>query len=192
MGQFRGWYGGLGRIKKFLLLLVAVTFVALILLEVILPGAEEERASYNVSEINTEQVNSSHPEPIGGTARSGDFAFTVTGVEQAQTIGQGVMATEAQGKYVIVNLRVKNIGTQVATFNATSQLTYGALGNEYSTSADAIMSGNQADQFLFVQQISPGSAVAGRLVYEVPEQVQLTKVALEGKLFALLQRCHCL
>lgn len=121
---------------------------------------------------------------IGGTVTDGNLAFTVTRVETAQTLGEGFMATEAQGKFVLVTLTVQNIGREAATFNAgPSQVAYDADGREYSTSADAIMSGNPSDMSSFLQQINPGATVEGRLVYDVPEDVKLVKVHLQGGTF---------
>ena len=122
---------------------------------------------------------------IGDQVEDGNFAFTVTGVEQAQTLGQGVMATEAQGKYVIVNLQVENVGNEASTFNAgSSQVAFDSQGREYQTSEDAIMSGDSSDESSFLQQINPGSSVTGRLVYDVPQQTQLTSVELHGGTFS--------
>lgn len=122
---------------------------------------------------------------IGDQVEDGNFAFTVTGIEQTQTLGQGVMATEAQGKYVIVNLQVENVGNEASTFNAgSSQVAFDSQGREYQTSEDAMMSGDSADESSFLQQINPGSSVNGRLVYDVPEQTQLTSVELYGGTFS--------
>lgn len=122
---------------------------------------------------------------IGERVEDGQFAFTVTGVEQAQQLGQGALATQAQGKYVIVNVSAENVSNEAATFNAgASQVAYDAQGAEYQTSEDAMMSGDASDQASFLQQINPGSSVEGRLVYDVPEDVQLTSVELHGGTFS--------
>lgn len=122
---------------------------------------------------------------IGEQVQDGSFAFTVTGVEQAQTLGQEMMSSEAQGKYVIVNLSVQNVGDEAGTFNAgSSQVAFDSQGREYQTSEDAIMSGEGSDDSSFLQQINPGSSVDGRLVYDVPEQTQLTEVELHGGTFS--------
>lgn len=122
---------------------------------------------------------------IGDRIEDGQFAFTVNGVEQAQQLGQGAFATQAQGKYVIVNMSAENVSDEAATFNAgTSQVAFDSQGREYQTSEDAMMSGDAADEASFLQQINPGSSVDGRLVYDVPEETQLTSVELHGGTFS--------
>ena len=118
---------------------------------------------------------------IGTPVKDGNLTFTVTGAQTTRSLGEGMMATEANGKYVVVNLKVKNTGDQAATFNAgSSQVAYDKQGNEYSTSQDPMMSGNAQDMNSFLQQINPGQTVEGRLVYEVPKKVTLTRVHLQG------------
>ncbi|CAN5761550.1 hypothetical protein BH23ACT11_BH23ACT11_27550 [soil metagenome] len=144
-----------------------------------------DSASDNSSQSESGQQTETPQAGIGDKIEDGQFTFTVSGVEEAQTLGQGAMATEAQGKYVLVNLTVKNTSNEVATFNAgSSQVAYDSQGREYQTSEDAIMSGDSSDQSSFLQQINPGSSIEGRLVYDVPDQVQLTKVELHGGSFS--------
>lgn len=123
---------------------------------------------------------------IGDSVSDGNLTFTVTGVDEAQTIGDPAMlGTEAQGKYVIVDLKVKNTGDKAATFNAgPSQVGFDANGTEYSTSSDAMMSGSGEDMNSFLQQINPGNSVEGRLVYDVPEDTELVKLHLQGGTFS--------
>ncbi len=149
-------------------------------------GASGPASTPVTSGDSSSQGNASPSEAgIGDTVTDGNFAFTVTDVSEAQSIGEGFLATEAQGKYVLVELEVRNIGNEAATFNAgPSQTAYDAQGREYATSEDAIMSGNASDQRSFLQQINPGSSVQGRLVYDVPEATKLVRVHLQGGTFS--------
>jgi hypothetical protein len=118
---------------------------------------------------------------IGQAVTSGDLQFVVTGKDTAHTLGSDGLESHAKGKYVILDLKVKNVGKDSATFNAgPSQVAYDSSGNKYETSDDAMMSGNSADQNSFLQQLNPGQSETGRLVYDVPSSVNLVKVDLHG------------
>lgn len=113
---------------------------------------------------------------IGDKVTDGNLTFTVTGVDTAQTVGEDFLATDAQGKFVIVNLAVENTGNESATFNTgLSQVAFDASGNKYETSVDA-MTATEKDMSSFLQPINPGNSVEGRLVYDVPENVEIVKV----------------
>lgn len=122
---------------------------------------------------------------IGQAVSSGDMQFTVTGKHTSDTLGSGALATTAQGKYVIIDLTVKNTGDSPGTFNAgPAQVAYDTQGRQYETSDDAMMSGDSADENSFLQQLNPGQSEQGRLVYDVPQSVNLVKVDLQGGAFS--------
>lgn len=80
-------------------------------------------------------------------------------------------------------LHVTNIGNAAQTFDASNQVAYDAAGRKFSAnSGDAIYLGDSAKSFL--EQLNPGSAVDGQLVYDVPAGTTLTKIELHDSAFS--------
>ncbi|MGH3435350.1 MAG: DUF4352 domain-containing protein [Sciscionella sp.] len=132
---------------------------------------------------NTSTQSSSGTIPAGKAGTDGALKFTITNVSTAHSLGNDPLKTTAQGKYVIVNVTVINVGSKSSTFNAgPSQVAADTGGKQYQTSADAITSASSADSSSFLQAINPGNSVHGRLVYDVPPNVTLKTVTLHGGL----------
>jgi hypothetical protein len=121
---------------------------------------------------------------IGTAVRDGKFEFTVNGVDCSQTeLGTAPMSTTAQGVFCIVSLHVSNIGNEAQYFDASSQKGLDAQGREFSAnSGAAIYLGDAGNSFL--EQLNPGSAVDGQLVYDVPAGTQLTEIELHDSPFS--------
>jgi hypothetical protein len=121
---------------------------------------------------------------IGTAVRDGKFEFTVSGVDCSQTeIGTAPLSTTAQGVFCIVSLHVSNIGDKAQLFDASSQKGLDAQGREFSAnSGAAIYLGDAGNSFL--EQLNPGSAVDGQLVYDVPAGTQLTEIELHDSPFS--------
>lgn len=96
---------------------------------------------------------------IGDTVSAGKLAFTVT---EAAT----------QGKFLVVDVTVKNTGDQVRAFDAADQVLWSGH-TKYKATADAKS---------LVQQIKPGSEVTSTLSYDVPKdfKVGTAVIALRG------------
>ncbi|GAA4917069.1 DUF4352 domain-containing protein [Streptomonospora salina] len=118
---------------------------------------------------------------IGETVESGAFAFTVTEVEDGVTElsdDTGVMTETPQGQYVIVHVTVENVGDESGTFDASGQKLFDGDGNEYSADSQApIMTG---DQNAFLNEINPGNTVEGRIAFDIPTDVQPTRIELSS------------
>jgi hypothetical protein len=96
---------------------------------------------------------------IGETVSAGKLSFTVT---EAAT----------QGKFLVVDVTVKNTGDQVRAFDAADQVLWSGH-TKYKATADAKSLG---------QQIKPGSEVTSTLSYDVPKdfKVATAVIALRG------------
>ncbi|MGY1709089.1 DUF4352 domain-containing protein [Geodermatophilus sp. SYSU D00758] len=120
---------------------------------------------------------------IGTPVRDGKFEFTVTGVDCSQTeLGTAPITTTAQGVFCIVSLNVSNIGNEAQYFDASSQVALDAQGREFSADSGAGIYIGDANSFL--EQLNPGSAVDGQLVYDVPAGTQLTDIELHDSPFS--------
>jgi hypothetical protein len=122
---------------------------------------------------------------IGTPVRDGKFEFTVNGVDCSKaTIGDSPYLTkDAQGVFCIVSMHVANIGDKAQTFDASSQEASNAAGQKYSADSSAAMYlGDAGNSFL--EQINPGNAVDGQIVYDVPAGTQLTQLELHDSMFS--------
>lgn len=93
----------------------------------------------------------------------------MTGARTASSIGDGFTDATANGTFVIVDLALTNEGERPATVLVDRLRVIGGNGSSYSVSDDALLRlDNQ--EFLFDEQIQPGLAERGTLVYDLPPQ----------------------
>ncbi|PWV84519.1 protein of unknown function [Prauserella marina] len=109
---------------------------------------------------------------IGQPARDGKFEFVVKDLSRAKTVGDYLTAT-AQGEYVIVELTVKNIGSEPQLLSDTEQFLYDARGNKYSadSAAGIYLTGDGSDSVWF-KEINPGNTVEGKIAFDLPADVE--------------------
>ncbi|MBO0811000.1 MAG: DUF4352 domain-containing protein [Microlunatus sp.] len=119
---------------------------------------------------------------IGDTVTDGDLSFTVTNVETGvATVGDEYWSETASGQYVIVDITVKNVGSEAATFDATGQYLYNAAGDRFSSDSDAMVA--VPDSSLF-DEINPGNSVEGKIIFDMPEGATPTSIQLHGSMFS--------
>jgi hypothetical protein len=108
----------------------------------------------------------------------------VTAVEPAvETVGESILAEEAQGQFVIVRLTVTNVGDEARTLDSSSQYLYDAEGRKYETSS-AIFTLPDFDK-AFLENINPGNTVTDApLLYDVPDGFVPASIELHDSLFS--------
>jgi hypothetical protein len=102
---------------------------------------------------------------IGKEVRDGDFAFVVTKVNRSKVAGDPrskVMQQTAKGEYLIVHLRVTNIGDRAQSFLASIQK---LDSNGHVFRADEMVSvwSNSASV-----EIKPGRSINALVAFDVP------------------------
>ncbi|MFI6910098.1 DUF4352 domain-containing protein [Nonomuraea sp. NPDC050394] len=113
---------------------------------------------------------------IGTAVRDGDLSFTVTTVERKDRVGDTYIGKDAQGEFLIVHLRVLNLGKRSGSFAASSQkLVVG--GREYRPSTSAAIYLKDSGAKLLFERIGAGHFVEGVLVFDVPKSA--TDLTLE-------------
>jgi len=119
---------------------------------------------------------------IGTPVRSGDLQFTVTKVVRDQaSVGEDFMAQKAQGRYTLVYVTVRNVGSDSETFFDDDQKIKDADNKTYSPDSTAELTMKNNDVWL--SDINPGNAVDGVLVYDMPVGVKATAIEFSGGLF---------
>jgi Domain of unknown function (DUF4352) len=125
---------------------------------------------------------------IGDKVRDGKFEFVITKVTHAKSVGDTSLGLgdTAQGRYVILHIRVTNIGTEAQTLDDSSQYVYDAAGRKFSasTSADIDLSGANGQNNTWFEDINPGNSVHGRIAFDLPAGDNAVKAELHDSAFS--------
>jgi hypothetical protein len=120
---------------------------------------------------------------LNQSVRDGKFEFRVTKVDCSKTsLGPQGLAEKAQGKFCIVSMNVRNIGTEAQALSATDQYGYDSSGSRYNTS-DQIMALIDQDSPLY-EDVNPGNQRQAQLIFDVPKNADLTHVELHDSAFS--------
>jgi hypothetical protein len=120
---------------------------------------------------------------VGTAVRDGQFEFTVTKVEKGvASVGADFLAEKAQGQFVLVHVTVKNIGAKPQTLIDSVQKVRDGEGREFTTDSTAaiVIKGND----VFFNEINPGNAVKGTLVYDMPKGAKPASIELHDSMFS--------
>jgi hypothetical protein len=125
---------------------------------------------------------------IGSKVRDGKFEFVITKVTHAKSVGDTSLGLgdTAQGRYVILHIRVTNIGNEAQTLDDSSQYVYDASGRKFSasTSADIDLSGPNGQGSTWLNDINPGNTVHGRIAFDLPASDKAVKAELHDSMFS--------
>jgi hypothetical protein len=92
------------------------------------------------------------------------------------TVGPADLPQRATGQFCLVDVTVRNAGTEAALLDPGAQQAVDAQGRRYPMSDRASVFVNDGDPTL-LEQIAPGASVPGVLPFELPPNV--TPVAVE-------------
>ena len=120
---------------------------------------------------------------IGDPAGDGQFTFVVQSVACGESsIGSGLFAEDAQGEYCLVNMKVRNTGDVSQMMDSSNQFMF--IGNkEYAPSSDAVLALDESENF-FLEEINPGNAVEGVMVFDIPKGGKPDRLELHDSLFS--------
>ncbi|MGU3293627.1 DUF4352 domain-containing protein [Williamsia sp. M5A3_1d] len=132
----------------------------------------------------TDGESAAAPRPgIGAPARDGKFEFVVRGVRDGgTTIGPDFMAERAQGRFVLVDLTVRNIGDRAQSLDVSSQKVLSTQGTQFSPNTTATISVD--DAAVFYEQINPGNALQLTIAYDLPNGVDPAEIELHDSVFS--------
>jgi hypothetical protein len=112
---------------------------------------------------------------IGETVPVGDMIYTVNERGSADQVGPSVLPTKASGKYLVINVSLKNNGNEAVTVDTNffklkrDEKTYDA-DSMASISANQGESGDIANSF-FLQQLNPDMEITGKVVFDLAPEV---------------------
>jgi eukaryotic-like serine/threonine-protein kinase len=123
------------------------------------------------------------PAGLGDPVRDGQFEFIVRSVDcGAGSVGRGLAGKPALGQFCLVALRVENTGSEGRTFGGGSQFLFDVAGNRHDPDLDATV--RNGDGRLLSTHLNPGQRVAGTLIYDVPDPIELARIELHDSPFS--------
>jgi hypothetical protein len=126
---------------------------------------------------------------IGQPVRDGKFEFVVKSLRcgVGQVGNDEFSRQKAQGQFCLATVTVKNIGDEAQTLDDSNQKAF--VGQKsYDVDSLAGMTANQGangdSTSVWLNNINPGNAVSGVLVWDVPAGAKLDKIVLHDSLFS--------
>jgi len=125
-------------------------------------------------------------QPLSGKmntdAKDGSFTFVVNSSECGLKTSGGLLATEPQGQFWKINIKVTNHGDTAGMFDASQ--VKGVIGQtEYDADVSASISANaKADAFL--TNINPGNSITANVMIDIPADKTLDGVELHDSVFS--------
>lgn len=119
--------------------------------------------------------------PESGRRSDGKFEFVVTKVTHTTSDGMG---GTAQGRFTVLHLTVRNIGSEAQSLEDSAQAVYDAAGRKFSASTSADIGLNQSGNAPILQDINPGNSVHGLIAFDLPAGDKAVKAELHDSLFS--------
>ena len=121
---------------------------------------------------------------IGDSIQAGDFKWKITKFTTAQSIGSNpYLTTEASGIYLILDVEVENTGNSAKYLMDSYLKLVDDQDREFSpdSGASIYLDSNQA---LLFEQVNPGIVKKGKIVFDVPENLNVANVRISSNLLS--------
>lgn len=119
---------------------------------------------------------------IGSRVRDGKFEFTVTRLEKRDRVGGEFLSKDAQGVFLLVHVKVTNIGDESESFMGAEQKLFDAKGREFEASSEAAF--YLDDSKSLYEKINPGNSVDGVVLFDIPKNVEPVSIELHDSIFS--------
>lgn len=120
---------------------------------------------------------------VGNPVRDGKFEFTVRKVECGKSrVGTRDFGTTAQGQFCFVYLKVENIGKEAQLLDGSNQYMFGDGGQRFDANTEAAIYLDDSQTFL--EEINPGNAVNGIVVFDIPKTAKPERLELHDSAFS--------
>ena len=168
---------------------VLTVIFGLIILAIIGAAAGGSKTTSKTANTSTKTTSSTSSQPktvgLNQAADDGKFEFTVASISCGQaSVGQDQYLTKAaQGQYCLMNVSVKNIGSEAQTFDASNQFVFDAQNHKYSADSTASDYANPSGS-TFLNDINPGNSVSGIVVFDIPKGVTPTVAEIHDSAFS--------
>jgi hypothetical protein len=117
---------------------------------------------------------------LNEAVRDGDLEFRVTAVQcGVPQVGDSFATQPAIGQFCLVEMNVRNVGDEPATFSDEHQRAFGPDGDEFAADSAAGVLANPNQQ-IFLNKINPGNEVTGVVVYDIPPAASIARIELRA------------
>jgi Domain of unknown function (DUF4352) len=125
---------------------------------------------------------------LNQAARDGKFQFTVTsfscGQSQLSNDNEFETAT-AQGQFCVLNLEIKNIGSEAQQLDNSAQYVYTSDGKQLSYASDGTTAANSSgSQCNLLPTINPGNSLSCNVAFDAPKGVTPAYAVLHDSSFS--------
>lgn len=141
-------------------------------------SAPESPAAEAEAEEEAPEEKKAEPSEDIPAAEDAEVSIVADSVERTKSLGSDGFEQDAQGEYVLVFVTVSNNSGEEATISGDDFTLIGADGTEYGTSLDLPMTPD-AEPLIF-DAINPGNASSGYILFDVPEDTELSHMEFEA------------
>ncbi|MEB4616522.1 DUF4352 domain-containing protein [Leucobacter sp. M11] len=121
---------------------------------------------------------------IGDTVTSGKLEVTVVSLEEVgTTVGGQYLQETAQGRYVRIEAKVANSGTDPKLFTISSFTIRDAEGRSFNADTMATIT-EDPEANTWATEINPGNSVQGGVLFDLPEGAVPTTLEVSGGVFS--------
>jgi len=137
----------------------------------------DDKAAENRPAANADSANGAVT-ALTASGTDGAFAFSATSIEcGVATVGPEELPQRAAGQFCLVDVSVKNTGTEAALLDPGAQRAVDGQGREHPVADQAGVFLNDQKPSL-LDEIAPGTEVRGVLAFDVPAGERLTTLRL--------------
>ena len=121
---------------------------------------------------------------LGDAVPTGDWEITVSNVESGVSqVGDQYLNSTAQGQYILVDVEVKNTGSEPTYFFEDDVKLLDDAGNTYATDSEASLYTTESGDVFLLEEINPGNTASGVLVFDVPADASPNVLEFQGGIF---------
>jgi hypothetical protein len=121
---------------------------------------------------------------LGDAVPTGDWEITVADVETGVSeVGDQYLNSTAQGQYILVDVEVKNTGSEPSYFFEDNVKLLDDAGNTYATDSEASLYTTESGDVFLLEEINPGNTASGVLVFDVPADASPNVLEFQGGIF---------
>jgi hypothetical protein len=102
---------------------------------------------------------------VGDRVVVGDIAYTVTNARMASSIGDSTFGDQADGIFVIVDMKLENLGKETITMSSSYVKAIDSQGRVFESDSGAWI---YLEDNLLLKQLQPGLPTNGQAVFDVP------------------------
>lgn len=163
-------------------------FIGIIVLIIVIAVVGGNNYSEKTSSSESDKQNSKQEDQktygIGDTVNVGDMVYTVNSKTTADQVGPSIAPTSAKGKFLVIDLKVKNNSDKAVTVDSSFfKLKHG--DKTFDADSTGSLSANQGNDgsitnSFFLEQLNPDLEMGGKVVFDLsPETVESTDLQLQ-------------